>query len=683
MVAQLSVPGQSPGLSSGSDRLQPFSYTHSNTSKTSNMSIGVCSTFTTHRGTHLDVARHRPEARSNERAAARGISRVASRAPSQHSRATSRSRSRAPGSPSPIVVPSELPTATISPPGDFERYTCDSSHHTLAIPNGETAPVTPESLPQISISLLQEDRLWPVLTIPRYDDYPTITVDRADWNLRPMTLSYSTEGVPSDWIACVHPEGRLYFYHPGKRLYTDADVRDRTMIIILEAFEDTLREMITSQGIILPPDHELVLHLEERKISGGYNWLYYYVNHETRSLFWVQEFDIIEQLEMTRGIHTLSDIRWEIEAKYWLHCEMYPYRHEVQEEVFTELSGMLVFASIDIITSMTSTVVYKADDVHRMLGLVKSAKAVAKTEYATVVVARLMHLFLHQRFLNFYGQTYARLGRDQSVYNSVRHPRTPLITFLAPLFWNAPEVHLRGLEKIWTDNVIAIQPWSSFISKLQVEWQEFVLYATVLLNANVAFLAIPSVDNGSGKLTAPQISSYLSIITSVGSILLGLLLIRQHRVKSKDTAEEAWRYLSSRKHPTLGLETLSIIYSLPYALLMWGMVTFLLAFSFQTFGTPDRVGVFTTAAGWIAVAILVCWCVFTGWESNEISIWDRFHQWQSLLFPEKEENTQTASTHAVSEKATSNWMGRMLRHVRFSHSNDPPPEMEERPSSTV
>ena len=83
---------------------------------------------------------------------------------------------------------------------------------------------------------------------------------------------------------------------------------------------------------------------------------------------------------------------------------------------------------------------------------------------------------VHQRFLNFYGQTYARLGRDQSVYNSVKHPRTPLITFLAPLFWNAPEVHLRGLEKIWTDNVIAIQPWSSFISKLQVEWQEFVLY---------------------------------------------------------------------------------------------------------------------------------------------------------------------------------------------------------------
>lgn len=63
----------------------------------------------------------------------------------------------------------------------------------------------------------------------------------------------------------------------------------------------------------------------------------------------------------------------------------------------------------------------------------------------------------------------------------------------------------------------------------------------MLLNANVAFLAIPSVDNGENQnvVTPAQISSYLSIITSVGSILLGLLLIRQHRVKAKETADDA------------------------------------------------------------------------------------------------------------------------------------------------
>lgn len=85
-------------------------------------------------------------------------------------------------------------------------------------------------------------------------------------------------------------------------------------------------------------------------------------------------------------------------------------------------------------------------------------------------------LLVHNRFFNFYGQTHARLGRDQSVYHVVKKRRTPLIRTLAPLFWNAPLVHLRGLEKIYIDGIIAIIPWGGFIGKLQNEWQEFVLY---------------------------------------------------------------------------------------------------------------------------------------------------------------------------------------------------------------
>ncbi|KAI0366828.1 hypothetical protein BV20DRAFT_951560 [Pilatotrama ljubarskyi] len=690
MVAQLSVPGQSSPATPDRSRafLHPYTYSHSNTSRTSRISIGVQSTSTSGQPhhAHVEAAHHRPEARPTARAAARGISRVASRAPSHApSRATSRSRSRAP-SPSTARSHVHLPhTAVLTP---------TASQNTLAIPNVDTASLSPESFPSIALpreDIPREDKIWPILSIPRYDDNPTITPNRADWLLQPVTLNFPIEGVPEDWTSCVHPEGRLYFYHPDKRMYTDADVRDRKLRAILQAFEETLLDIIHDQNIVLPPDYEVVLYLEERTVSGGYNWLYYYVDPNTRSLFWLEEFDIIDELNEVTGIKTLSDIKYGIEAKYWLHCEMYPYRHQMSEETFAELSGMLTFASIDIITSMTSTVTYTADEVHRMLGLVKSAKAVGKTDYATVVVARLMNLFVHQRFLNLYGQTYARLGRDQSIYNTTKHHRTPLITLLSPLFWNAPGVHLRGLEKIWIDGLITIQPWSTFIGKLQNEWQEFVLYATVLLNANVAFLAIPSVDNDDEQLTAAQITSYLSIVTSVGSIVLGLLLIRQHRVKSKDTAHEAWRYLNSRKHPTLGLETLAIIYSLPYALLMWGMVTFLLAFSFECFSTPDRLGVILTAAVWVAVAILVCWCVYTGWEGGETSGWDRPRAWWSRLFPEKEkcegiEGEESSSLRGLSEKAP---VGRLLRLVKdrlkvFPHSSDPPTtEMQQRDLSSV
>jgi len=81
-----------------------------------------------------------------------------------------------------------------------------------------------------------------------------------------------------------------------------------------------------------------------------------------------------------------------------------------------------------------------------------------------------------------------------------------------------------------------------------------ILQGTVLLNANVAFLAIPSVDPGSGPgnhtRSPVQVASYISIVTSVGSVVIGLLLLRQHRTKPQDSADEVVsHYLIS--HPYL------------------------------------------------------------------------------------------------------------------------------------
>jgi hypothetical protein len=64
---------------------------------------------------------------------------------------------------------------------------------------------------------------------------------------------------------------------------------------------------------------------------------------------------------------------------------------------------------------------------------------------------------------------------------------------------------------------------------------------TVILNANVAFLAIQSVDGYSSKRTRSpaQIASYLSLVTSAGAVILGLLLVRQNRTKPRETPLEA------------------------------------------------------------------------------------------------------------------------------------------------
>jgi hypothetical protein len=97
----------------------------------------------------------------------------------------------------------------------------------------------------------------------------------------------------------------------------------------------------------------------------------------------------------------------------------------------------------------------------------------------------------------------------------------------------------------------------------------------VLLNANVAFLAIQSVDEATTlpQRSPAQIGSYLSVIATLGSIILGLFLARKHRVKPKESAEDAADFLATwagDTDSTIGLETLAILYSVPYALLVWG-----------------------------------------------------------------------------------------------------------------
>jgi hypothetical protein len=85
----------------------------------------------------------------------------------------------------------------------------------------------------------------------------------------------------------------------------------------------------------------------------------------------------------------------------------------------------------------------------------------------------------HWRFLYFHGQKHARLIRDQSVYDKPKRERSLLITVLSPLLFLAPEVHLREMEKLWTDEVIVEMVWKSVMTKLVDEWDDLILWVRI------------------------------------------------------------------------------------------------------------------------------------------------------------------------------------------------------------
>ncbi|KAG2069577.1 hypothetical protein BDR04DRAFT_1101467 [Suillus decipiens] len=76
-------------------------------------------------------------------------------------------------------------------------------------------------------------------------------------------------------------------------------------------------------------------------------------------------------------------------------------------------------------------------------------------------------------------------------------------------------------------------------------------------------------------------------------------------------------HLQSLAHPNHGLETLAIIYSLPYTLLMWGMIFSVLAFFTEFFQHSSVVPSVPVSVMALTVLVLVGWSWHTLRDSPE------------------------------------------------------------------
>lgn len=185
----------------------------------------------------------------------------------------------------------------------------------------------------------------------------------------------------------------------------------------------------------------------------------------------------------------------------------------------------------------------------------------------------------------------------------------------------------------------------------------------MLLNANVAFLAIQSVDEGSEKLQRipAQLASYFSVSAVMGSIIIGLLLMRQHRSKAKETSSEAVRQFTFSGTPVLTLALVAIheqaeaqyarrgdsCHCVQLALRIAhvgvrpsylvinsntdaadSVVAFLAAFTLMCLYHSNLIVRLIVGVSWFAIASLVFWCILISWEliKNE-------QRWYMLLVP--------------------------------------------------
>ncbi|KZP26957.1 hypothetical protein FIBSPDRAFT_948929 [Athelia psychrophila] len=476
-------------------------------------------------------------------------------------------------------------------------------------------------------------------TVQRWNRGVKVSTEFNHCLVGPYNFEFKDNPPPEGWAACQHPEGALYFFHAEKRVFTDVYMYDPAKVAMVnEAASRILGQLhrdVLDEEAVLPEDCDLVIEVVE--LDGETVVGYYFADHASRLLFWMEEFDAWRICREITCVVSFSHLRIEIESQYWTHYELYPNSRNYTTEVRDEVRGVLLHATADTLTSVTSTALWTTKENESILHVIEKLQVdyPADRVCAGAIVGRVMRNLKHMQFIQLYGQHGARLDRDQSVHGIIAHPHSWYLKIVEPfLFWGT-EVHLVSLEKIWVDRTINIVGFRHFIGKLNEEWHYFIIVAAVLLNANLAFLSIQSVDDGRIAVpdrSAAQIVSYISIVTGLGSALLSLLLTRENRSKGRESADTVANFLGNTTHKARGLEHLAILYALPYALLMWSSVHIppsslpRTAFSLDCFVRASVATRVPVGSVLVLCITLVIWCVITAWLCEA----DRMRRWEHM-----------------------------------------------------
>ncbi|KAG1729140.1 hypothetical protein EDB19DRAFT_129991 [Suillus lakei] len=470
--------------------------------------------------------------------------------------------------------------------------------------------------------------------VKRFDrhsrEFSMIDPSISDYKIKAYQVQYPSHdgNLPVGWTAHVHPEGARYFLHAQTRTYTESDVCSLEVLNDIIYFSNylhgELRLAIDNKKIEIDYD-EVELVLEPKKaVCAEIMCCYYFVNPTERCLFWLDEYDAEDMLGECRGVTALSHKRLAVQAQYWKHWELFPNLCLVAQDILDELKELMLHATCDHLTTTRSAAALSADELKQYFEIVKYIRVNPSGDraHAVVIIGRIMHTFCRNQYLNFHGQPCARLSVDQTVRGWSYKPSI-YMTIFAPLLCMAPVAHVRSLHTSFVDDLASTSEWKIFITRLNGQLQNLNLLGTVLLGANVGFLAIQTVDSGAGR-SPTQIASYISLVLSFGSIALGLTFITLD-LTGRDRGSEASRFLQRMNDGKHGLEKLAMIYSLPYALLMWSMLFFIVAFSYEWCSPGDAVSRSIVGAVLLTVCGLVVWCISVAsdkrapwwWESDQ------------------------------------------------------------------
>ncbi|KAI6033389.1 hypothetical protein EDC04DRAFT_2207815 [Pisolithus marmoratus] len=166
------------------------------------------------------------------------------------------------------------------------------------------------------------------------------------------------------------------------------------------------------------------------------------------------------------------------------------------------------------------------------------------------------------------------------------------------LFLDHPGFIERSLRGTQHNGQTDVDKWTTFWETFQKDIDSINLLATVLLTANVSFLAIQSVDSPDGLHSSPQRLSYLSLLAALGCILMGL-------------AVRVPRYFTAYNKSYF--QVMVLVLGFPFELFLYSIVFFVAALIERFRLNAARLQIIAAAV----IISLVIICLFLYWLITE------------------------------------------------------------------
>ncbi|KAJ3491301.1 hypothetical protein NLI96_g803 [Meripilus lineatus] len=367
--------------------------------------------------------------------------------------------------------------------------------------------------------------------------------------------------LPPLWEEYVHPEGNRYYCRASQpRFVTDACLHSPKIQSQIQGAVTAFDRLVSDAKVTLTESTEVFLELEDD------DCLYYIADHASRTVFWVHPTNT-EDLSL-RAVVSDSHLRIQLEELYWHHVEFFPCHPAICFSLkLEELTDALIQGRADGLMSTVSTFPYDASECAQFLELIKTVKdcdrvTSIETKWS---FARLWTMILNTRFEIHYGEEHCRLSRDQGILEleTSQEGAGHLYKVSSFLLWNAPKQYSSSLEKLWVDDIVYGVLWRQFITLCLKEWviATFMSFLTIIIN-----LLLPS------PLMVPIVT-----LASISTFSGAMLTFKFHQ-STLDSASQAAIFMTSACKEKTRFQTISVLFSLPKALLLWTLALSLVRF---------------------------------------------------------------------------------------------------------